>query len=570
MSETAELVTSDEAIEASDSELLHQPEPVERARRPRPDKRGKAEPAENKPKLSPVLTAVRNSEDVTLSDVLDGLGPDGSFRIHLARTAPEEVRGPDGKMIKCDGHLRTYSRKIDQEFIRAHHGGGTYQLKIARRNDHGKLVFHTARTIEVAGDPIVEDLRSFAAASTPAAAPVAISTPVENPSLAAKAFDILSRQVETLQSEPRKTPDNSAMESMVGMLREELAAARVESAELRRQVLTKTPEDPTKDRLLERLLTDDTARLTAVRTQYESELRIARDNAIAEERRIRDIAEREKSDVRQSYEREITALRQSHDLALQMMRSSHEVQIKSLESDVRRLERDNDELRGEIRDLRQKKDKSLIEQAREIKEVREALGDADDEGSKTVTDKIVDLMTNPAAVEFAQGIVGRMAGGQAQPQTPQQVQARPVTPPQQARPRIVAAPDGTRFLQSPDGGLRPLKPRVRKPVPAPDVAPAGPAMETPPVPATAPLPKLDPEIVAQSVAYLERAFAGNQDPDVVAQSVRPLLPDDVLAALRDLGVDQFMSRIARLPVSSQLNTQGGKNWVRKVGAALVG
>jgi len=43
-----------------------------------------------------------------------------------------------------------------------------------------------------------------------------------------------------------------------------------------------------------------------------------------------------------------------------------------------------------------------------------------------------------------------------------------------------------------------------------------------------------------------------------------------MATLRDHGVDGFMSKVAKLQSASPLASQAGRNWVRKVGKALVG
>ena len=73
------------------------------------------------------------------------------------------------------------------------------------------------------------------------------------------------------------------------------------------------------------------------------------------------------------------------------------------------------------------------------------------------------------------------------------------------------------------------------------------------------------DMVQAAVVYLEGAFRGNQEPSVVAQSLRSqgLVPDSVFQFMRDQGVDALLEKVARLEASSPLATQAGRNWVRK-------
>ncbi len=62
----------------------------------------------------------------------------------------------------------------------------------------------------------------------------------------------------------------------------------------------------------------------------------------------------------------------------------------------------------------------------------------------------------------------------------------------------------------------------------------------------------------------------------MAQTGRSSIPTDILAWIRERhteqvsGVDLFMTKVAKLPGSSPLASQAGKNWLRAVGALLVG
>jgi hypothetical protein len=133
---------------------------------------------------------------------------------------------------------------------------------------------------------------------------------------------------------------------------------------------------------------------------------------------------------------------------------------------------------------------------------------------------------------------------------------QPAAPP---KPQITLGPDGKRYLLMPDGSVRgPLKKKT------PKVQPEAP-------PGEPPLPEIDPQQMAQAVGLLERAFAGNQEPEVVAQSAVSMIPPDVMECLRRMGLEEFLVKVAKLPASSPLlANQAGKNWIRKFGKALVG
>jgi hypothetical protein len=76
--------------------------------------------------------------------------------------------------------------------------------------------------------------------------------------------------------------------------------------------------------------------------------------------------------------------------------------------------------------------------------------------------------------------------------------------------------------------------------------------------------------LATAISYLEKAFSGNQEPATVATSVRPFLAEEIMQSIQSVGIDVFFAKVAKLPSASPLSSQAGKNWVRKVGKALVG
>ena len=509
------------------------------------------------------LRSVLKAEDMTVREIVEQLGTEGSYTIKISRKDPEYTRDATGKSVLTRGYLETVDRKLDEQWIQHKYGGGTYELTFRKKN--GGYITH--RTVTIAGEPDVTALpgRPGGLAPVPTNAP-----PAESTSMAKMAIEMAQSMATKAEERAEKASAHggSGSDQVVVFLRDELRAAREQAAEQMRMFevrlaqATKPPEpsaeEKVKDRLLDKLMDNDTARLTAQRNQFESEIRMLKEHALENEKRLREQFERDRQDARNAHEREIALIRGSQETQLAAARSSYDVSLAAattsfstqkeiMAAENRRLERDNTELREEVRELRAKKDKTLVEQVKEIQTVKDALGLEDgDDADKGMVEQIVGALTNPEAIAAVSKMMGK-----DQPPAP------PPPPPEAPKPRIIKNADGQKFVLSPDGKtMRPVKPKD-----APGSAPGEP-----------PIPHIDPDTVTLVVGYLERALAAGTDPAIVAQSGKAQVPEPVLAAIRDLGgVDAFLSKVAKLPSSSPLTaSQVGRNWVRKVSKALVG
>lgn len=536
------------------------------------DKDDKAKPA--RAESTAQLREIRAGEDESLKSILDGLGGDGSFKIHVRRIEPEEWLDPQtGRRVKTAGTLKTYTQRIDEDFLADRHGGGRYVLKFLRRAPDGSFKIATQRTIDIAGDPRVDDVpRTVAAAA--GVAPVIPANAENHPSLVKEAFGVLRDQLDRQHVREPAAPRgiDPAVQVLLDQMRRDADLRAAELRELRAELSqarnAKPAEDTFKDKMLGSMIDGESARLVALRQTHESELRQVKDAAVEEQRRREDRHEREIATLRQSFEREIAALKQSFETTAAVTTQSHNLQLRITENDNKRLEREIEALRSEVKDLRSRKDRTIVEQAKDLQAVKDALG-LDEGGEKSNFDKLLEVAASPAAVEFVNKIVG--GGGAA-------AQAQAAAAQAQAQPKA-----GRQLMQDPEtgnkvwlvtdaAGQQRLVPAKKKPkvIPAttnPDGTVATPAIE---------LPEVDATAVGFLVGYLERAFAGRQDPEVVAQSGRPQVPDEILAWIRThdseqvSGVDLFMSKVAKLPGTSPLASQSGRNWLRKVGKALVG
>jgi hypothetical protein len=517
------------------------------------------------------LREILAEEDASLKSVLDNLGADGSFKISVFRIEPEEWIDPQsGRRVKTAGKLKTYNTRIDEDVLADKHGGGKYMLRFLRRNSKGSYKFLTQRTIDIAGDPRVDDVPRTSA-------PVAGSAPVatgENTGLVKEAFHMLRDQLERVHDDRAPVAPKGidpAMQMMVDQMRRDAERRDAEMAELRRDLTVarnvKPVEDPIKDKLLGSLIDGQSGHVEALKLRQESELRQLKESAIEEQRRRDDRHERDVAMIRTSYEREIAAMRSSHESSTTIATQTHNLQVNLLERDNKRLERELDNLRIEIKNLRERKDKTIVEQAKDLEAVKDALGM--DSGDKTNFDKFLEVATSPAAAEF----VGRIVGGKepgAAPSAPLAAAPARAAPTRQ----LVQDPDtgGKYWLMTDGKGGSRLVPAKRKPQVIPATTTADGTVVTPAIE----LPEVDPGLVTSLVTYLERAYSGKQEPEVVAQSGRASVPDEILTWIRThdseqvSGVDLFMSKVAKLPSTSPLSTQSGRNWLRRVGKALVG
>lgn len=515
-----------------------------------------------RPNSSAEIRKLHIAEDATIREVVEALGDEGTFTIKIFRRDPEYTKDAMGKNVLTRGYLETVDRKIDEAWIQQKYGGGTYQLTFRKRG--GGYVTH--RTITIAGDPDLSALPKAVATTAAVTPPPADSSP-----LAIQAMGLMSKQLERAEERAERAASGGGNDVVLTMVREQLEAARKEKSELLRELAElraaisrpppKSADQEVTSRLLDKMIDQDSARLQQVRMTYDSEIRQLKESHLQDLARIQDRMDREMQQLRNQHERELALVRQSHETSLATLKSSHEVALASakasfetqaalLQSDNRRLERDNNELRAEVKELRAKKEKSLPEQIKEIKALKDLVTDGDDAEPASAIEKVAEAVTNPETIAAIGSIFKRGQGDQ-----PQQAPAvqQPVARPRRAVVRDQAT--GQKFIVE-GNQIRPAK-KMPPPGTPPEVAA---------------LPEIDPNDLKMVVGYLENACTAGTDPALVVQSFGAHVPEPIRVAIRDLGgVDQFLIKVAKLPSSSPLlANQAGKNWVRKLGKALAG
>lgn len=502
------------------------------------------------------LHEVKVKEDATLRDIVNSIGTEGSYKITVTRVEPEQFRDPvTRQMVQVGGFLKNYHTPVDEEIIQTNHGGGKFRCRFFRKSQTNSWVFFTERTVVCVGDPRLDDtFRNVAPVNAPAPAERPSSSG-ESPQLVTKAFDILTSQLDHARNASSQRDDHHrptidlGAQAMMKVFEQQLSALNAQNAELAKQLAEarnqKPAEDPWKNSMLDNFFKDDSSRLQATRAQYESEIRTIKENHRIDLEIARSNFERDRTELKQMHERELALTRQTHEVQFGAAKGSFETNMKLAEHENRRLERENAELKSEVKELRALKQKGPLEIIKEAEQIKDALG-AGDEGETSKFDQVVNAL--PSVIEAAKSYMKPPA--QQQQQAPEQ-QAL------QTKRKIVQTPSGEKFMVDAAGTLTPVK---KKPPAPPQPGPNG----------EPPIPVIKQEVLDNMINYLERAYAGNQDPEVVAQSGKAMVPEEIITAIRDHSVDGFLTKVAKLPSTSPLSNQAGKNWMRKVGKALVG
>jgi len=513
------------------------------------DAKPDAKPTKKEPRApvareSKAMSEMRNNEDRNLKDWMEEISPGGAIRVKVTRTSPKSWKG-----LIVGGALATYDHQIDEEWIRDHHGGGNFMLVVQKPRTNGAgWIYAGGRAIGIAGDPRTDDVFRDRTGEAPANG---ASTPANG--IVDKTFSVLERELANARSQQhvQHGPDTETIRMMMGPMQQQLDQMGNMLREKDRQlaaaqVVKPVERDEFRDKMLDKLLDGDSARINALRSQYESELRQVKQSAMDNESRLRDSFERDKQSLAMSHERELNALRSAYDMRVAGQEVGANASRTLMDGEIRRLQADLSEAKVELVALRLKKDKGTLEMIRETNELKELLG-LDDDKDKSTFDKIAE-----AGLPILQGVLAK--AGEQQPQQPP-----PQQPPPQFRPRppqLMTGPDGNLYRPGPNGKPILVRERTRAVPPSETGQPSS-------------IPEIPVTTIKVAVDFLESAYRNNQDPSEVATSVRSMIPADVLTAIRELGIDGFLEKVAKLEGTSPLASQAGRNWSRKLGKSLL-
>jgi hypothetical protein len=492
---------------------------------------------------------LRVEDELELMAYLSELSADVPIQVNVTRKVPKTWEGRN-----IGGSLDTFEEPISEEQIREMYGGGTYMLKIQRRDAKtGNWRHFTSRTVRLAGDPKLDTLITTGGQKSNDMPPSTVNNAMK---MAADLTQQANERAERLEERVNRPtgPDPAVL-----LLRDELSDLRQAAAakdERLFELMNKEDKSSPADAILGKMLEGESARMTSLRVQVDSEIRTINERHNAMIDRIESRHERQIERTEDAHKRELDALIRSQDATANITKLSYEGQMDGLKREIQHLASQLEVAQSELAVLRQTKNKSPLENITEIvalKDAFEGLSSKDESGG-TVERIITGVMGSP----LVEGIGARLASGAVEAAAPPQhmEQAQTVPPEAIAAMEIdtpVKLPDGTIVVKRADGQLQRIR---RKP--------------QPPKPTGEDGIELDPDAVRNAVQFLEAACANETDPAQFASSARSLVPVSILAAIRAQGVDHFLAKVAKIEEGSILNTQHGRNWIKKVATILLG
>lgn len=460
-------------------------------------------------------------------------------RVILDRREPDFHDG-----VKVRGHVITLEEPIDETTIAQRWGGGKYLLKVMKQTPNGGFKFVKSRIVEIAGDPLVPRKTGESLAAKPNEDTSTVKSAM---SMTERLLESAERRAEKLEGELRRDTrqpgyDVGLISAITEPLKQMAAQAQQDALETRRELARVTSEsrkgDPVQERMLEKLVDQDSARVAAIRATHDAELRMVREHHMAEIGRLESRFDRLLESAKDGHKREMDAINRASDNATSTLKLAYETQIKTLENQLGGLRSDLDAAKKEIVELRVKKDVPLEETMMRMFQMREMFenfaGGKEEPGWRAIADVV---MNNP----ITQGVAKRIAGDQ-QPQQPQQAPTRKAVAQrvaQRKRPQgeQVAAGEATTPAELP-------------------AAPQG-------------IPGVSEAELYLAVNFIESAINNNADPRTFAASAAAQLPPGVRGVLRKEGVEGLLQR-AQINESSVINTMHGQSWLKLVVDTLIG
>jgi len=543
----------------SGAEMSDAPEDLDTP--PPPPPRGGKRPGNGGPPredLSASAEVISNQDERSVYDWLSEIGTGAVVKIKLIRISPSTWMGHNIR-----GHIDEFDEPFTEKEIQARFGGGKYQAKTWKANPKGGWQYSGSRTFEIAGDPKVSG-EMLHGGGDEGKDPV---TPLEGPATA-RAMNMVERvaeqerkRAERMEEEMRSNRNNSGtdmamlnavlepMRAQMKALNDQLIANQQALADKDERIMalvTRKPESTFQDKLLDKMVDGESARIEGIRENHASELRQLRENHTAELKSARDHQRDELTQRENSHSREIANLERSHASALDGIKLGYEGRIEALKSRIADLEQRLNQLGVEHGALMAKKDKGIVESMEEmatIKNAMEVMGMGGGQEQGSVLERIaMGVLDSSILKAVATRVEQAPSAPPPQPQpTPQQVADM------RRRRRAAAAAAGMQEVT----------------LPAEPAAPGAPQPVGQMVPVKKTI-KINPGDVKIAINLLEGAYKNGTEPAVFAESARSMVPGDILGAIKQIGVDAFLKDVAKLEDTSPLASMGGRNFLRKV------
>lgn len=486
-----------------------------------------------KKKPTAVEQLANDSEDAILN-YINELGGSAEYAIKLYRQDPMMFNGR-----QVGGFINEFPNFITDSEIKARYGGGRFKIQIHYKAPNGKMLFGPSRTFQISGDPVLS--------GSEGQPQVVQAQDINKDVLHAlqKSQEQAAVRAERAEAELREAlqrpqvsngPDaNELIRTTMAPLVAQLEAANKLNAELQRQLATPR-EDTTANKMLEKMVDGESARITVLRENHASELRQLRESGREDLKREADRADRMVQTMKETHTREIESIRFSMSSALETQKMAYEGRIASLNADIARLTTELHDIKKDLKDEREKKTESLEDNIIKMAQIKEALGafggDGDGEAKGTI-EKLFDK-----ASPLLEAVAARVMT-QQQPQDQQMALA------QAAQAQAIAQHQRQQALQQRSQVAAKVKKKKKTAI------------------------KVDPTNVALAVEFLESAYRSGTEPAKVAQSIVSVTPADVVAKIREIGIDAFLDEFTSVNPNSPIGTLAGRNFLRNVAKILI-
>jgi hypothetical protein len=526
-----------------------------------------ARPAEAAP--APVAQSLVHEDAKEVFSWLRGLGQAGMIRAKLSRLSPATTQ--DGQ--PCRGFLQEYEEIVDEKEIMRIWGGGTFQMKVQTQNPRGGWIYAGQRQFDIGVPPKVpgghvEKDRD----DGPVVVPQSDGVTRQALSMMSDLTKDAQRRADRAEERrPESGMNLDALNLALQPLRDQISALNAQLIGRDNQLaakdktiaelMMKKPDTSFYETMLIKSTDAENGALSRMRDNHESELRQLRQSHADDLKFTRESHARELDSRERAHLRELQSLRDMTVMAGTATATGTEARIDAFKREISSLERQLATQTAELATLREKKDKSFVETLGEIASTKAALdgltgGEAPEEAP--IWERAMStILDSPLAKAVAHRV--EQAPAQPPPQ-PQQVVRRVVrrrvdpnapvqVPPQQAGPTDTSVMEQGLAEQPVEGApaAAPVQAPKKKPEP----------------------PKFNQVEMSMAIQFMENAVTSSQSPEVFAESIRSSVPGSIINYIRDAGIDEFL-RIARVPDSSSLNSQHGKNFIRKVAKILVG
>lgn len=567
------------------AEIMTEPDRPEPPRaRPRKDR--------GEPAARSVVSEMERDDQITLRAWMDSFASDTPMRCVIVREKPRV--GPNGENL--GGTLETVTEKFDEEYLSEMHGGGTYLLKVQKQDARGSFIFWRSRTVHIAGEPkrngqVLEKASGHpAAGSDTPMAQIALGVLKDDARTSRERADRLEREQRERDRERAGGLDVDALRAITEPLHAQLRAAQEAAAAAQQAALqaaaTPPPRDEFRDRMMERMLDGESARIAALRTQFESEMRQRDEHHRAEISRLNDRHDREVAAMEKRHERDLEMTSRMHGSEGRARDIATEARLEAMKAENDRLNRELAEARGRIGALELKKDQSISDKIDEINKLKELVGDGDGGDAPAWYEKVVGALGSTPAIV---GLLDKIGGNGGQGSPPAQIGGMPA---QRALPppgQPFQGEDGNVYVRDGAGNVRQIDPNVvrqrlalaaarkrRRAEAAEPPPPGGEAGEAAAVaeaagvmPPAPPMRKPAASEVGMAVKFMESAIQNGTAPEAFAATARSMIPTDILVYIQHVGIDEFLNKVAVLEPGSPLTTQRGRNFARAVARVLL-